>query len=468
MRILHRRCAGLDVHKKTISVCVRHRVHSHKVETEAAVFGTSTPDLEQMRDWLKERKVRHLALESTGVFWRPVWNVLESARWKFEMLLVNPQHVRAIPGKKTDQKDADRLAELLQYGLMRGSYVPPPEIRQLRDLTRGRVALQKERNRTINRIRKLLETVNVKLGSVISDIVGQSGMAILQAMAAGQTDPEKLAQNTTGKLKASPEELSRVLKGRYNDHFRWLLSQQLEQVGYLNDRVDQLEKQLAEQIKPYRDIVVRLCTIPGVDIVTACAMLAELGPDMGVFADGAHVASWAGLCPGNNESAGKRLSGRTRKGNRYLRSLLVQNAWAVSHKKDCYLSAVFGRVSGRRGGKKAAVAVAHKILVISYHIIRDGSEYHEPGGDYFDLRDPAKTVKMLSKRLERFGFKVVADDRRAIGRTVASKAHVRRAPISLEQAGGCARCAKWGLPCIHARNSRALRTEDEDLSRSQQ
>jgi len=444
------------VHKKTITACIRRRVHSHKVETEVAVFNTFTQDLEGLRDWLKEHKVKHVALESTGVYWIPVWNVLESARWKFEMCLVNPQHVRAIPGRKTDQKDADRLSELLQYGLLRGSFIPPQPIRELRDLTRRRVNLQGDRNRVINRLGRLLEKVNVKLGSVISDIVGMSGMAILEAMAAGKTDPEKLAREATGRLKATHEQLVLALDGCYSDHFRWLLRELLEQLKALNEKASELQARIRTYVAPYRDIIRRLCTIPGVDEITACALIAELGTDMSVFADSAHVASWGGVCPGNSESAGKRLSGRTRKGNRYLRRLLIQNAWAVSHMKDCYLTAVFYRIAARRGMKKAAVAVAHKILVIAYHVIRDQVEYRDAGGDYFDRRDPARTAKRLAQRLERLGFEVVP---KATAPALRRR-NSTRPPIPLEQAAGCARCAHWGVPCIHARNAKAHPRQD--------
>jgi transposase len=267
------------------------------------------------------------------VYWIPVWNVLESARWKFDLVLVNPQHVRALPGRKTDQLDSDRLAELLEYGLLRGSFIPPRAIRELRDLTRRRVALQGERNRVINRIGRLLETANVKLGSVISNIVGQSGMAMLQAMAAGKTDPEKLARHTTRRLKATREELVLALDGRYSDHFRWLLRELLEENRHLNEKVAMLEQRMGAKLSPHQDLLLRLCTIPGVDVITASALIAEVGTDMSVFPSAAHLPSWAGLCPGNSESAGKRLSGRTRKGNRYLRRLLIQSGWAVSHKK---------------------------------------------------------------------------------------------------------------------------------------
>jgi transposase len=448
-------------------VCIRRRVHSRKVEIETAVFQTFTQDLERMRDWLKQHKVKNVAMESTGVYWVPVWNVLEGARWKFELLLVNPQHVRALPGRKTDQQDADRLAELLQYGLLRGSFIPPQVIRELRGLTRRRVALQGERNRVINRVGGLLETANVKLGSVISNLVGVSGMAILEAMAAGKTDPEKLATYTTGRLQATHEQLVMALDGRYTDQFRWLLRDLLEEHRHLNEKVALLQQRMLDYLRPHQETLRRLCTIPGVDANTASALLAEIGTDMSQFPSSAHLASWAGVCPGNSESAGKRLSGRTRKGNRYLRRLLIQNAWAVSHMKDCYLTAVFYRIAGRQGVKKAAMAVAHRILVIAYYVIRDGVEYREQGGDFFDRRDPQKVAKRMAKRLERLGFSVVPNTEMGNSRRVGGKRTAPRPPISLEQAGGCPRCAKWGMACIHARNSRPLPPGDSSASDSQ-
>lgn len=453
MRILHRRCAGLDVHKKSISACIRIRAHGQKLETHTAVFGTVTQELERLRDWLKQHKVKQVAMESTGVYWIPVWNVLELARNRLQLILVNPQQVRALPGYKTDKVDCERIAEFLQYGLLRGSFIPPRPIRELRDLTRCRVHLQQDRNRVINRIGRLLETANVKLGSVISNIVGASGLAILQALARGIGDPEKLAGYKVAKLKCSHEELVRALDGRFSEHFRYLLRGLLDELKHLDGKLAELEAHTHQYMQPYMPVVRRLCTIPGVDYVTACALVAEIGVDMSVFPSAHHLASWAGLCPGNNESAGKRFSGRTRKGSRYLRRLLVQNAWAVSHSKDCGLTAFFHKIAATRGRQKGAVAVAHKILLIAYYVIRDGVEYQDPGGSYLDRRDPERTAKRLLARLERIGFAVDPKLRDAIG-TAKRLPRGGRAPIPVEQAGGCKRCAGWGLACIHARNQK--------------
>jgi transposase len=495
MKIIHRRCAGLDIHKKTISACIRIRVQGHKIEIHEAVFGTFTQDLERLRDWLKQYRVKQVAMESTGVYWIPVWNVLELVRLRFELILVNPQTVRALRGHKTDRIDAARIAEFLQYGLLRGSFVPPRSIRELRDLTRSRVHLQQDRNRVINRIGRLLETANVKLGSVASNIVGASGRAILAAIVAGRTQPEQLAERALGSLQAKKTELALALQGRYSEHFRWLLGRLLQELEWLDDRVLSLDARLSERLQSCTDLVRRLDGIPGIDRVTAWALIAELGLDMRQFPDAAHVASWAGLCPGNQKSAGKRFSGRTRKGDRYLRRLLTQSAWAVLHKDNCFLTALFYRVARRRGEKKAAIAVAHRILTIAYQIIRDGGEYREIGGDYFDRLHPERTVARLTRRLERFGYTVLLHARneepdsellpapRRRGRPCLCAARglpcahtrnnqlapaaspsatasplrtrpVHTAPPTPPSLQPCSKCQKWGVPCIHARNQK--------------
>jgi transposase len=444
MRLLYRHCAGLDVHKKSISACVRSSGPGGAVEIATAQFGTVTAELERLAKWLRKHKVKNVAMESTGVYWIPVWNVLED--WRdgvFQLLLVNPQQVRALPGQKTDQEDCQRIAELHQYGLLRGSFVPPKPVRTMRDLTRRRVHLQQDRNRLINRIGRLLETANVKLGSVISNIVGKSGSAILEAMARGVKDPEKLAGRKVSRLSASDEELTQSLEGRYDDHFRWLLRELLGDLRHLDEKLAVLDARIGELMRPHLGIISRLMTIPGVDYTTACTLLAEIGLDMSVFPDASHLASWAGLCPGNCESAGKRQSGRTRKGNRYLRRALIQSGWAAGRSKEGFLMAVFFRVAGHRGMKRAAMAVAHKILVIAYHVIRDGVEYREMGGDFFDRRNPERTARRLARRLDRIGFAVI--------RKSKSEPDKRSLEERLGAAEGCLRCARWGIACIHVR-----------------
>jgi transposase len=441
MKILYRCCAGIDIHKRSVSVCVRRRVAGKKEdETEEAVFGTFTQDLEQLAQWLRDRKVRQVAMESTGVYWIPVWNILERKKWKLELMLVNPATVRALHGQKTDRIDARRIAEFLQYGLLRGSFIPPKETRQLRELTRMRVHLQQERNRVINRIGRLLETVNIKLGSVASNIVGKSGRTILNMLAAGSSDAERMADKALGQLRCKMPELILALDGRTDEHFRWMLTRHLRKLDELDAEVAALDQKIAADTEPHQDLIDRLCTIPGIEKITARTVISELGTDMSQFADAAHAASWAGLCPGNAESAGKRFSGRTRKGDRYLRRILVQSAWATVRRKDCFFAALFHRIAQRRGMKKAAVAVAHRMLKVICILIREGGVYRERGGDYFDRRNPARTARKLTRRLEQIGFRV------ALTRGPLCPVP----PAAVIPAEICAKCHKWRLgQCIH-------------------
>lgn len=399
-------------------------------------------------------------MESTGVYWIPVWNVLERGEWKFDLVLVNPQHVRALPGRKTDQADCERLAELAQYDLLRGSFIPPRWQRELRDLTRRRTHRQGDRNRVINRIGRLLETANLKLSSVVSNIVGKTGWLILKEIANGETNPERLAELAQGSLKNKKAELASSLHGYVTPHFRWLLRQLLDDLVHLDRKLERYEGEIRERMNSHTDAIARLCTIPGVDEITAWTIISELGTDMSRFPDAAHAASWAGLCPGNCESAGKRQSGKTRKGNRYLRRALIQNAWAVSHKKDCFLAALFYRIASRRGLKRAAMAVAHRVLTIAYCILRDGTVYRETGADYFDRLHPERTAKRLIRRLENLGYFAAAEHTNV---TIPVKAQrpgtlrwekhpVRRhnsdprPPATREE---CKMCAAWGIPCLH-------------------
>ena len=447
MRLLYRCCAGLDVHKKSVSVCVRRRVRGKpEVEIEEAVFGTFTQDLVRLREWLRERKVRQVAMESTGVYWIPVWNVLESGKHPLQLTLVNPAVVRALQGRKTDRIDARRIAEYLQYGLLSGSFIPPKPIRQLRDLTRMRVHVQQDRNRVINRIGRLLETVNIKLSSVASHIAGKSGRAMLRALADGVRSPEVLADKALGQLRNKIPNLILALDGRPDPHFRWLLTDLLRKLDWLDAELANIDSRLCEQMTEHAELIERLSTIPGVERTTARVLIAELGIDMTQFPTPGHLASWAGLCPGNAESAGKRFSGRTRKGDRYLRRILVQSAWAAARTKDCFLRALFYRIAARRGIKKAAVAVAHRILTIAWKIIRDGVEYQEQGRDVFDRRHPLRTARKLTKRLEQIGFSV------QIAPRVTPATFPHRTIVSREV---CKQCATWKLSeCIHVNKRR--------------
>jgi transposase len=479
MELLYSRCAGLDVHKKSVSACVRIS-HGGRICKQTAVFGTFTSDLEHLREWLEKHKVTHIALESTGVFWIPVWNVLERSDAKLELVLINPQHVHALPGRKTDQKDCERIAELLQYGLLKSSFIPPPPIRELRDLTRRRTHVQGERNRVLNRIRRLLETVNVKLGSVASDIGGKTCRLILAQISRGNYAAEELAKLAQAGLKNKRAELRASLKGFYTEHFRWLLADSLQELAQLDRKLVQVDQRLARQLQPHTDLILRLCTIPGVEFITAAVIIAEIGFDMSRFPDPAHLASWAGLCPGNNESAGKRYSGCTRKGNRYLRRVLTQSAWSITRKKDCFLTALFWRISARGGRKKAGLAVAHRILTIIWHIIREGKTYQEIGANHHDRQHPERSARRLIRRLEQLGFDVDAKLKPATTQTapvVLGQAPEQVAPRSVLPArrvaaekqpaeakdrersrstdsAVCRRCAKWGIDCIHARNAK--------------
>lgn len=485
MKEVYSRCAGLDVHKKTINVCIRQG-KGNKVESITALFGTFTEDLERMCELLRHQKVRQVAIESTGVYWMPVSNVLERASWKYNLIVVNPQHVHAIPGKKTDQNDCEWLAELAQYGLLKSSFIPPPDIRELRDLTRQRSHVQGDRNRAINRIGRLLETANFKLGSVVSNIVGKTGWLILNAIAQGETDPDRLAENAQGSVQLKKTELAKSLHGFTSEHFRWLLRQLLDEMSRLDNKLNELDQRICQRMRPHEDLVRRLTTIPGVQETTAWTLIAELGTDMNQFPDAAHAASWAGLCPGNCESAGKRQSGRTRKGDRYLRRILIQNAWAVSHKKDCFLTALFYRIAARRGMKRAAMAVAHRVLTIAYYILRDGTEYREIGGDYYDRKNPERTAYRLTRRLRQIGYDVTltkssesqpADQKKARlirnGTTKWSMPQPRpgpkvhrppRGPVATPDV--CPKCAVWKIPCIHARNAKPSSETDTHLTTS--
>ena len=405
MELLDSPCAGLDVHKKSVSACIRMNKGS-KTHNQTATFRTFTADLERLGQWLEEHQVRRVALESTGVFWIPVWNILERSKANFQLTLINPQHAHALPGRKTDQKDCERIAELLECGLLKGSFIPPPPIRELRDVTRRRTHLQSDRNRVLNRIRRLLETANLKLGSVVSDITGRTAQLILDEIAHGNCDPKELAQLAKASLKNKKVELAASLHGLYSDHFRWLLSEAMQELADLDRKLVQVDRRLAKQLQPHAELILRLCTIPGVDFTTAAVIVAEIGFDMSRFPDAAHLASWAGLSPGNNESAGKRYSGATCKGNRYLRRILTQSAWSLLRKKDCYLTALFRRVSVEGGRKRAALAVAHRMLIIAWHIIQDGTVYEELGGNHFDRLHPDRSARRLIKRLEQIGFQV--------------------------------------------------------------
>jgi transposase len=404
MDLVYPCCAGLDVHKETVVACVRRAESKGKVQPQTRTFGTMTTQLLELSDWLAEQGVTHVAMESTGVYWKPIWNLLED---QFQILLVNAQHIKQVPGRKTDVKDAEWIAQLLQHGLLRGSFVPATPQRELRELTRQRRQLIHTKAAVANRIQKVLEDANIKLASVATDVLGVSGRDMLRALIAGQEDARVLAELARRKLRAKIPELRLALHGRVTEPHRFLLRLLLEEVEQHEAWIARLSERIQEVLPaPFAAAVQRLATIPGIDERAAENILAEIGVDMDQFASAAHLASWTGMCSGNRESAGKRQSGRTTKGNRWLRTTLVQVAWAASHTKNTYLAAQYRRLAGRRGKKRALVALGHTILVIIYHVLKDHSTYRELGADYFDRLDTERLTRSLVRRLERLGHKV--------------------------------------------------------------
>jgi len=408
MHIIHKYCAGLDVHKKTVVACRIVPDTSGSWEITVRTFGTMTADLLQLADWLREAQVTHIAMESTGVYWKPVFNILES---EFEVLLVNAKHIKFVPGRKTDVKDAQWIAELLQNGLLKASFIPNIEQRELRELVRYRTHLINERTREINRVHKILEDANIKLSSVATDIMGVSGREMLAAIIAGKDDPEALAQLAKGRMRNKIDDLERALTGYIKANHRLLLTLHLEHIDDLNAKLQRLEAEIDDLMRHFdqNNLVARLDTIPGVNHKIAQIIIAELGTDMSRFPNAKHAASWAGLAPGKNESAGRNRSSRTSKANRYLKTALVQAAHAAGRSKDNYLAAQFRRLASRRGKKRAAVAVAHSILVIAYHIINEGTEYVDLGANYFDERKQETIQKQLIRRLEKLGLRVTVE-----------------------------------------------------------
>ncbi len=403
------RCAALDVHKKSVTACVRRPGAKDARVKEVRSFKTFLDDLEALRDWLAAEQVTAVAMEATGSYWKPVWYVLEDLD-SVELTLVNARHVKQVPGRKTDVKDAVWLAELLECGLLAGSFVPPPVIRQLRDLTRYRKRLIQDRTREAQRIDKVLEDAAIKLGSVASQTLSASGRAMLEALLAGERDPAVLADLAKGRMREKIPELVRALHGRFGEHHAVLLRVLLDHVDHLDAAVGRLDDQVEAAIGPFAEHVQRLITIPGVARRTAEVIIAEIGADMTVFPTADHLASWAGLCPGHHESAGKRQSGRTRKGDAWLRDGLVQAAWAAARSKDTFLASKFWRLTKRLGNKKATVAIAHSILVIAYHVIAREQDYQELGGDYFTRRmDPQRRTQQLVHQLQALGHTVTLD-----------------------------------------------------------
>jgi len=403
-------CAGLDVHKKTVVACRRCLQGNGKVRKEVRTFGTMTADLLALSDWLAAAGVTQVAMESTGIYWRPIWNILET---RFQMLLVNARHIKQVPGRKTDVKDSEWIAELLQHGLLRGSYIPSALQRELRELTRQRTQLMRQKATLANRIQKVLEDANIKLASVATDVLGLSGRRMIESIIAGENDPERLADLAQRKLRAKIPILKVALLGRVTEHHRFLLRLLLDEVTQLEVWIARVSERIAAVLpEPMAQAVPRLVEVPGIGERAAENILAEIGTNMEQFPTAAHLSSWVGMSPGNNESAGKRKSGRTTKGNQWLRATLVQVAWAASHTKETYLAAQYRRLAGRRGTKRALVAVAHSILVILYYLLkRPTVAYRELGPLYLEQLNERHLTQHLVRRLERLGHKVILEKR---------------------------------------------------------
>jgi transposase len=408
MRV-HRNCCGLDVHKKMIAACLLTEDAEGNSVTEKRLFGSMTRELHELAQWLCAVQVTAVAMEATGVYWMPVWNVLEP--YGLQLLLINPEHYKAVRGKKTDLKDGTRIAELLQDGRLEGSYVPPVDIRVLRDLTRYRIKLVQYQSSIANRIQKLLEQCNIKLASVASDVLGVSAMAMLRALAQGETDAARMAGMAKKQLRKKIPALQLALEGCLLPHHRLLLSEMLEDLDHVGGKITRIEETIEQQMRPFQNAVNWWLTVPGIKHRLAWTLVAEVGPTVEAFPSAADIVSWAGICPGNNQTAGKRKSGTTRSGNPWLRRALCEAAWAASKTKGTYLQAQFRRLAALRGPKRALIAVANSILTAGYYMLQRATTYQELGPDYFDKRNTVRATHRLVKRLEALGHRVILEPR---------------------------------------------------------
>jgi transposase len=401
MEVLYPRCAGLDVHKDTVVACIR--CVSKPQRREVRTFGTTTSELGALAEWLSSHDCTHVAMEATGVYWKPVWHILEG---RFELVLANAQHIRNVPGRKTDVSDAAWIADLLAHGLIRSSFVPPSRIQELRDITRTRKQLVREIAQHTLRIQKTLEDANIKVASVLSSVIGTSGRAMLAAIIAGEEDPQRLADLAVGTARRKRADLIEALRGRVTSHHREMLKLHLQLIAALQSALASLDASAGKLLAPIQERAALLTTMPGVSDIVAQVIVAEIGVDMSRFPSAAHLVSWAGLCPRNDESAGKRRSTRVRKSGTWLKTTLVTAAWAAVHKKDSYLKAQFLRIKSRRGAKKAILAVAASMITACYHMLRDGAPYHDLGPTHFDRRDRTKVIHRLVRRLNDLGCSV--------------------------------------------------------------
>ena len=403
MELMHRRCCGLDVHKETVVACLR-LVCDGKVTTEVRTFQTTTADLLRLSKWLAGNDCTHVAMEATGVYWKPVWHILDDG--EFALVLANAAHVKNVPGRKSDVNDATWVAELLAHGLVRASFVPDTQTQEMRTLLRTRKQLVREQSSHVLRVQKTLEDANVKLDSVLSDVMGKSGRAMIEALIAGETNPTKLASLADRRVKGSQEELREALRGRVTKQHRFLLRLHVDQIDTIEAAIAKIDAQVEENLRPFRTAVELITSIPGIKSLGAHVIVSEIGIDMSRFPSAAHLISWACLCPRNDESAGKRRSNRVRKGAVWLKTTMVQCAWAAVKKKDSYLQAQFFRIRARRGNKKAILAVAASMLTAIYHMLKDGTMYQDLGRNYFDRRSTAQQKKRLVKRLADLGYAV--------------------------------------------------------------
>ncbi len=401
------RSAALDVHKASVTACVRIW-HERKLEELVRDFPTTVRGLMTLTDWLEAHEVKTVAMEATGVYWKPIWAVLEDG---FELMLVNARHVKQVPGRKTDVLDAQWLCQLLEAGLLRASLVPPKPIRTLRNLTRYRKTQIQARQRETLRLHKAIEDTGIKLGCVATDIMGKSGRAMLDALVAGTTDADVLADLARGQLRKKLPALREALEGRFDAEHRLLIGQMLAHIDFLDEAIDSLSEAIEEQIAPFAPARDLLMTIPGVQQRTAEVLIAEIGVDMSAFPTAAHLASWAGVCPGNDQSAGKRRSGKTRKGSKWLRATLTEASLAATRKKETYLATRYQRLRGRRGHSKALTAVGHSILTAAWHMLASGETYREAGADYYTRQNPDRATRNLVRRLEALGHRVTIEPR---------------------------------------------------------